>query len=225
MRSMSKSLPPSRTAPQFVVRFPDEEMRDRIAEAAKINNRSMNAEIVQRLQHSFTPWAERPWEERMVVDIDRASLRMLTDEERHILLERVKRAGGTETVNSRDVPIPSGPRLTENAALPPQLKEKLELADELAMAVLKLVKTHLPDNSATEAQRKAEDQLLERIAAKRNMPHPNQVFEDAVNGPPSDDPVVRAEQERRSSNAKLKPRNKNEAEALEKLRSFQRPKK
>ncbi|AVS68918.1 hypothetical protein C8245_21205 [Paracidovorax avenae] len=49
---MSKELPPSRTAEQFVVRFPDG-MRDEIAAAAKKNNRSMNAEIVARLQDSF----------------------------------------------------------------------------------------------------------------------------------------------------------------------------
>jgi predicted house-cleaning noncanonical NTP pyrophosphatase (MazG superfamily) len=49
---MSKELPPSRTAEQFVVRFPDG-MRDRIAEAAKESGRSMNAEIVLRLQRSF----------------------------------------------------------------------------------------------------------------------------------------------------------------------------
>jgi hypothetical protein len=50
---MSKDLPPSRTAEQFVVRFP-EGMRDRIAEAAKKNNRSMNAEIVARLSQSLS---------------------------------------------------------------------------------------------------------------------------------------------------------------------------
>lgn len=49
---MSKELPPSRTAEQFVVRFPDG-MRDKIANAAKANNRSMNAEIVARLEQSF----------------------------------------------------------------------------------------------------------------------------------------------------------------------------
>ena len=49
---MSKELPPSRVAEQFVVRFPDG-MRGRIAEAAKANNRSMNAEIVARLQSTF----------------------------------------------------------------------------------------------------------------------------------------------------------------------------
>lgn len=49
---MSKELPPSRVAEQFVVRFP-EGMRSRIADAAKANNRSMNAEIVARLEASF----------------------------------------------------------------------------------------------------------------------------------------------------------------------------
>ena len=44
--------PPSRTADQFVVRLPDG-MRERIAEAAKASGRSMNAEIVARLQESF----------------------------------------------------------------------------------------------------------------------------------------------------------------------------
>ncbi|OXS89933.1 hypothetical protein B7H01_19870 [Pandoraea apista] len=43
---------PSRTADQFVVRFPDG-MRDRIASAAKDSGRSMNAEIVARLEKSF----------------------------------------------------------------------------------------------------------------------------------------------------------------------------
>ncbi|PZR46006.1 Arc family DNA-binding protein [Burkholderia sp. WTPI3] len=43
---------PSRSADQFVVRLPDG-MRDRIAEMARRNNRSMNAEIVARLSESF----------------------------------------------------------------------------------------------------------------------------------------------------------------------------
>jgi hypothetical protein len=45
-------LPPSRTADQFVVRFPDG-MRSRITEEAKKNNRSMNAEILARLLRSL----------------------------------------------------------------------------------------------------------------------------------------------------------------------------
>lgn len=40
------------SADKYIVRFPAG-MRDRIAEAAKANNRSMNAEIVARLQATF----------------------------------------------------------------------------------------------------------------------------------------------------------------------------
>lgn len=43
---------PASEADKFIVRLP-EGMRDRIAEAAKVNQRSMNAEIVARLQFSF----------------------------------------------------------------------------------------------------------------------------------------------------------------------------
>lgn len=43
---------PSETQERFIVRFPDG-MRDRIAVAAKANNRSMNAEIVARLEQSM----------------------------------------------------------------------------------------------------------------------------------------------------------------------------
>jgi len=56
---MSKDLPPSRSAEQFVVRLPDG-MRDRISDAAKAAGRSMNAEIVARLQSSFESPAAAP---------------------------------------------------------------------------------------------------------------------------------------------------------------------
>jgi plasmid stability protein len=45
---------PVQNADKYIVRLPDG-MRDRIAEAAKANNRSMNAEIVARLEESFSP--------------------------------------------------------------------------------------------------------------------------------------------------------------------------
>lgn len=51
---MSKEPYPSETADRFIVRFPDG-MRDRIKEAAAANNRSMNAEIIARLEASFQP--------------------------------------------------------------------------------------------------------------------------------------------------------------------------
>lgn len=43
---------PSDSADKFVVRFP-RGMRDQISEAAKANNRTMNAEVVARLESSF----------------------------------------------------------------------------------------------------------------------------------------------------------------------------
>ncbi len=42
----------SRTADKFVVRLPDG-MRDRISEVAQSNHRSMNSEIIQRLEQSL----------------------------------------------------------------------------------------------------------------------------------------------------------------------------
>lgn len=52
-QDMERKPFPSETQDRFIVRFPDG-MRDRIAEVAKANNRSMNAEIVARLERSFT---------------------------------------------------------------------------------------------------------------------------------------------------------------------------
>jgi hypothetical protein len=46
-------------ADKFIVRLP-EGMRDRISEAAKANSRSMNAEIVARLQHTFQESKAQP---------------------------------------------------------------------------------------------------------------------------------------------------------------------
>lgn len=53
---------PSDVADKFLLRLPDG-MRERIAEAAKANGRSMNAEIAARLEESFgkthgPDWAE-----------------------------------------------------------------------------------------------------------------------------------------------------------------------
>ena len=56
---------PSESLERFIVRFPDG-MRDRIADAAKANNRSMNSEIIARLLASFEPQEHAP----MVLRID-----------------------------------------------------------------------------------------------------------------------------------------------------------
>lgn len=50
--STEKPIFPSDKADKFVVRFPDG-MRDKISEAAKTSGRSMNAEIIARLEQSF----------------------------------------------------------------------------------------------------------------------------------------------------------------------------
>jgi hypothetical protein len=54
---MEKKPYPSETQERFIIRLPDG-LRDRIAEAAKAANRSMNAEFVLRLEQSFDAAAE-----------------------------------------------------------------------------------------------------------------------------------------------------------------------
>ncbi len=49
----------SRTADKFVVRLP-EGMRDRIADVAKQHHRSMNSEIIARLEHSLVDLPSLP---------------------------------------------------------------------------------------------------------------------------------------------------------------------
>ena len=52
MRPMKQAIYSSRTADKFVVRLPDG-MRDRIAEVARNHHRSMNSEIIARLEQSM----------------------------------------------------------------------------------------------------------------------------------------------------------------------------
>lgn len=49
---MSKNPYPSETADRYIIRFPDG-MRERIKELAEKNGRSMNAEIIARLEESL----------------------------------------------------------------------------------------------------------------------------------------------------------------------------
>lgn len=51
--AMAKEPYPSETADRYIVRFPDG-MRDRIREEADKNGRSMNAEIIARLEQTFS---------------------------------------------------------------------------------------------------------------------------------------------------------------------------
>lgn len=94
---MSKEAPPSRTAPQFVVRLPDEAFRERIAEAARVNNRSMNAEIVARLQQSFeasdqTLVISRLATQLMLKEVEFGALALLAEKLENCLSEASRKA-------------------------------------------------------------------------------------------------------------------------------------
>ncbi|MEY3774319.1 MAG: hypothetical protein RLZZ129_1099 [Verrucomicrobiota bacterium] len=74
---MAKKPYPSEVADRFQVRMPDG-LRDRIAEAAKASGRSMNSEIVHRLEGSFPSSDAKPIEGRRPTkaEVD-AALRIL----------------------------------------------------------------------------------------------------------------------------------------------------
>ena len=57
MRPLKQAIYSSRTADKFVVRLPDG-MRERIAEVARNHHRSMNSEIIARLEQSRGRYAE-----------------------------------------------------------------------------------------------------------------------------------------------------------------------
>ena len=91
---MEKKPYPSETQERFIIRFPDG-MRDRITEAAKDANRSMNAEIVSRLQLSF----DQPMMKILADDMERSDARSgklqhLTD-----LVEAQRKAIDAQDIN------------------------------------------------------------------------------------------------------------------------------
>lgn len=114
---------PSETQERFIVRFPDG-MRDRIADEAKANGRSMNAEIVHRLQASFDSINQSRISEgaegvvrALGVDPDTPEHQMKKEEISAYIAEEVKRQT-RETIAS----------LVEIAAV---AKERPELIDQI----------------------------------------------------------------------------------------------
>lgn len=89
---MSDDIPkyPSQLADRFQVRMPDG-LRDRIADAAKSSGRSMNAEIIARLEASFTEAARL---EEMSAALERQGEMIRLHGER--IDELMKRVGGTD---------------------------------------------------------------------------------------------------------------------------------
>lgn len=67
----------TRVADKFVVRLP-EGMRGRIADVARVNHRSMNSEIISRLESSFQA-------EGIEIDLDVPKNEGLTDDEQRLL--------------------------------------------------------------------------------------------------------------------------------------------
>lgn len=74
----------SRTADKFVVRLP-EGMRDRIAEVAKQHHRSMNSEIIARLEHSMLDLPSLP-EQPSRQTLNELQMEDLNHPEREMLL-------------------------------------------------------------------------------------------------------------------------------------------
>lgn len=74
----------SRTADKFVVRLP-EGMRDRIADVAKQHHRSMNSEIIARLEHSLVDLPSLP-EQLSRQSLDQQHLDDLNHPERELLI-------------------------------------------------------------------------------------------------------------------------------------------
>lgn len=71
MRPMKQALYSSRTADKFVVRLPDG-MRERIADVARNHHRSMNSEIISRLEQSL--FQESTLHSNPILQIDSAEL-------------------------------------------------------------------------------------------------------------------------------------------------------
>ena len=71
MRPMKQALYSSRTADKFVVRLPDG-MRERIADVARNHHRSMNSEIISRLEQSL--FQEGTLDSNPILQIDSSEL-------------------------------------------------------------------------------------------------------------------------------------------------------
>ena len=79
MRPMKQALYSSRTADKFVVRLPDG-MRERIADVARNHHRSMNSEIISRLEQSL--FQEGTLDSSPILHMDSAEL---SNSERELL--------------------------------------------------------------------------------------------------------------------------------------------
>lgn len=101
----------SRTADKFVVRLP-EGMRERIAHVARVNHRSMNSEIIDRLERSMSETGDEP----LVAEVE--GLLVEHDESWHPALNM----------------------LVETPALEPATIKKIVMRDQQLFAVLDILR-------------------------------------------------------------------------------------
>lgn len=67
------------TTVQYQLRLP-EELRDRVRESAKAHNRSMNADIVARLDHTFTLGNEFTMTERDYYELLKRDIHLMSED-------------------------------------------------------------------------------------------------------------------------------------------------
>lgn len=108
------------TADKYILRFPDG-MRDRIAEEAKKNNRSMNAEIVARIQASFEKQGTRLEDIPASIEVSEYAEKHGISEEAALQLLVMKGAGDT----SHDVVY----MVVESGASIQQVREALRVLE------------------------------------------------------------------------------------------------
>lgn len=137
---MTPKLPPSRSAEQFVVRFP-EGMRDQIADMAKKNSRSMNAEIVHRLHISL-----------MADDFD-----------------TLEKAGTRITEGEPSPPTPSAQDLA--AALENFKTTTETIAERISAALLQYEQVSRDNEALHHAINKPDKPNVKRVIRTRGTPH------------------------------------------------------
>lgn len=140
----------SRHADKYIVRFPDG-MRERLKNAAKANNRTLNAEIVARLQQSFEPHNDPNWQLRVAMHTNEVRLQTVGH---HMMLLRASldRIKDELELNGGD---PQG-------SLRVELEQTKAELDRLHARNAEL----LDENAALERARSSSDREMKRLLDK-----------------------------------------------------------
>lgn len=126
-------LPMSREDPQMKIRLPAD-LKDQIEAAAKDSGRSMNAEIVARLEGSFSESSDTEMVHKLVDQLDRQELTIST-------LTKLAHALAVTDHSGQDDIVVAALLLKNLAAQPDSLKERNKLIDALSIAFQKAEKS------------------------------------------------------------------------------------